>query len=94
MSFFRNSRAFFFVLYYALLLLPTAAFSQAQVFIWAPPNQLPSAPIASLPACNVGNQGLMYIVTDALLPAVLSVVVAGGAVRVAVICNGSNWIVS
>jgi hypothetical protein len=35
----------------------------------------------------------MYFVTDALLPAALAIVASGGAVKVGVTCNGTNWIV-
>jgi hypothetical protein len=35
----------------------------------------------------------MYIVTDALTPVALATVAGGGAVKVPVICNGTNWIV-
>ena len=53
----------------------------------------PSTTIGSLPTCNSGTQGMMYFVTDALLPAALATVGAGGAVKVGVTCNGSAWIV-
>jgi chitinase len=49
--------------------------------------------IATLPTCNSAARGLMYVVTDALLPAALATVGAGGAVVVGVMCNGTNWIV-
>lgn len=49
--------------------------------------------VASLPTCNAGAQGTMYIVTNALVPVALATVAAGGAVVVGVTCNGSNWIV-
>jgi hypothetical protein len=55
--------------------------------------QRPSSTVANLPACNAGNTGLMYIVTNALAPVGLSAVTGGGAVTIGVICNGSSWIV-
>lgn len=49
--------------------------------------------ISSLPTCNAGTKGAMYLVTDALLPAALATVASGGAVVVGVTCNGTVWIV-
>ncbi len=49
--------------------------------------------ISGLPTCNSGAKGSVAVVTDALLPAFLATVAAGGAVTVPVVCNGSNWIV-
>lgn len=57
------------------------------------PAQRKTATIATLPTCNSGSQGQMFIVTDALLPASLATVASGGAVKVGVMCNGTNWIV-
>lgn len=55
--------------------------------------QAPATTVGSLPACSTALRGRIYIATDALLPAALAVVAAGGAVTVAVVCNGTNWIV-
>lgn len=55
--------------------------------------QRPSVAISGLPACGASTQGLMYFVTDALGPVALATVVAGGAVKVGVTCNGTVWIV-
>ena len=52
---------------------------------------LPSGTISSLPACVAGLTGQQRLVTDALLPAFLATVGAGGSVKVAVFCNGTNW---
>jgi hypothetical protein len=49
--------------------------------------------IASLPTCNAGATGNLAVVTDALLPAFLASVAAGGSVKVPVFCNGSAWVV-
>lgn len=49
--------------------------------------------VGSLPTCNAGAEGLRSGVTDALLPAALAIVAAGGGVHVMVYCNGTNWIV-
>lgn len=56
-------------------------------------NVRPVTTIGSLPSCSSSLQGVSYFVTDALTPVALSTVVAGGAVKVPVICNGTNWIV-
>lgn len=53
----------------------------------------PSTTVASLPTCDAAARGKMFIVTNALLPASLAIVAAGGAVVVGVTCNGTNWIV-
>lgn len=55
---------------------------------------LPSSTVSGLPTCNAGATGRLALVTDALLPAILSTVAGSGAVKVQVLCNGSNWIVS
>lgn len=81
------------VLAVALLLL--AADARAQVVTVS--SLGPSAPVstvANLPACNAATQGALYLVTDALLPAALANVAGGGAVKVLVVCNGANYIVS
>ena len=49
--------------------------------------------IGSLPTCNAGAKGSVYMVSDALLPAALATVSAGGAISVPVVCNGSAWTV-
>lgn len=54
----------------------------------------PTSTVATLgTTCTSGQTGQMYLVTDALLPAALAVVAGGGAVKVGVLCNGTNWIV-
>jgi hypothetical protein len=59
--------------------------------------QAPTRPTTTVGAlaglCNAGTQGMMYFVTDALLPVALATVGSGGAVKVGVTCNGVNWIV-
>lgn len=54
----------------------------------------PTTVVNSLPTCNAGAQGQMYLVTDALLPVSLATVANGGAVKIGVLCNGTNWIVN
>jgi hypothetical protein len=49
--------------------------------------------VGSLGTCDAGATGQVKFVTDALLPASLAIVAAGGAVKVPVFCNGANWIV-
>ena len=51
-----------------------------------------STAIAGLPAAAASG-GQVFIVTDALLPALGGIVAGGGAVAVCVWSNGSNWIV-
>jgi hypothetical protein len=51
------------------------------------------ATVATLPACNAGQQGIMFMVNDATTPTALATVAGGGAVHVGVTCNGANWIV-
>jgi len=57
----------------------------------------PQAPlrsvVAALPLCGVRTEGIIYEVTDALLPAALAIVAGSGAVRVLVFCDGTNWVV-
>ena len=55
-------------------------------------NVLQSVSLAEAGACNSGRQGKQFLVTDALLPAFLGIVVAGGSVKTAVFCNGTNWV--
>lgn len=56
-------------------------------------NYPPSATTTTLPTCNAGAIGAVYIVTNALTPALGLTVVGGGAVSVVVKCNGTNWLV-
>lgn len=61
------------------------------------PSQRPLATIAAggsqLPSCASGIKGVMYFVSDALLPVSLAIVAGGGAIAIGVTCNGTNWIV-
>ena len=57
-----------------------------------PPTR-PAGTVSGIPACAAGTQGQMFIVTDALTPVALAVVVAGGSAKTGVLCNGTNWIV-
>jgi hypothetical protein len=56
-------------------------------------NKTSAVLVGSLPTCNAGNEGLIYGVTDALTPVVLSAVAGGGAIHTLVYCNGTSWIV-
>jgi hypothetical protein len=72
----------------------SAAMSQAQmVFGGAQAVQVPVVTVAGLPTCNSTAEGLQYAVNNALTPVALSAVAGGGAVHVAVHCNGTTWIV-
>lgn len=53
----------------------------------------PTKTVSTLPTCNSGAAGAMYIVTDALTPVGLAAPTGGGAVVVGVTCNGSAYIV-
>lgn len=70
--------------------------SQAQISCTSSVSALaaiPTSTVAGLPACNAGNNGSVYLVTNALTPIVLSLVVGGGAVNTLVHCNGANFVV-
>lgn len=47
--------------------------------------------VSTLPTCNAGAAYTITVVSDALLPAALATVAGGGAVKVAVMCDGSAW---
>lgn len=49
--------------------------------------------VAALPACTAANSGVVYRVTDSLVPALGASVAGGGAVAVLVRCNGTAWLV-
>lgn len=55
-------------------------------------GNVPSTPVAGLPACSASNNGEIRIVTNALAPTVLGVVAGGGAVVTLVHCNGTSWV--
>jgi hypothetical protein len=57
------------------------------------PNKVPVTTFANLPACNSGNEGLRWGISDATAPTSLSNAAGGGAVHVAVYCSSTNWIV-
>lgn len=68
-------------------------YNGTSTLICAAPTR-PTSTVATLgTTCTSGQAGQMYLVTDALLPAALAVVAGGGAVKVGVLCNGTNWIV-
>ena len=51
----------------------------------------PLTTVAGLPPASA-NGGKLYIVTDALLPALGAIIVGGGAVKVVVFSDANNWI--
>ena len=61
--------------------------------IWSSGQILPKTIVSSLPSCVAGIEGMVYAVSDALLPAALSAITGGGAVHVLAYCNGTTWIV-
>lgn len=54
--------------------------------------KLLSSVVGSLPTCNAGGAGLLYLATDLLAPTALGVAVGGGSVIAPVVCNGTNWL--
>jgi hypothetical protein len=52
---------------------------------------LPSSTVVGLPAAST-RSGQMFMVTDALAPALGVAVAGGGAVTVIAVSNGTNWI--
>lgn len=50
--------------------------------------------VASLPACNAGNKGKRYFVTDSNATTFHNTVAGGGANNVGVTCDGTNWYIS
>jgi hypothetical protein len=53
--------------------------------------QLPASTVAQLPVCDAQHIGVLRTVTDATTPTFNATAVGGGAVRVPVHCNGTNW---
>jgi len=49
--------------------------------------------VATLPSAATSGQGARSFVSDALMPAILTAVVGGGAVKVPVYSDGANWLV-
>lgn len=47
--------------------------------------------LSALPACAAGNDGLTRYINDAASPSWNATVTGGGAVKVMVYCNGTNW---
>lgn len=75
-----------------LLLLATPCAAEQMTIIGQP--FVPQSVIASaLPTCSTANTGVVYRVTDSLLPALGIVVAGGGAVAVIVRCNGTAFLV-
>lgn len=55
--------------------------------------QLLVSTFAQLPTCDVSHIGIMRAVVDAAATPVYNAIAAGGgSVRVAVMCNGVNWV--
>jgi hypothetical protein len=59
----------------------------------AQPTRAPSSTVAALPSCNTINIGLVYLVTDALIPVARAIVAGGGAIVIPVVCSGASWLV-
>lgn len=59
---------------------------------WQDPGT-PTSTVAELPAAATAGVGARSFVTDALGPAVLVAVVGGGAIKVPVYSDGTNWYV-
>ena len=54
---------------------------------------LPITTVGSLGTCGTAQKGQQLLVTDALAPTFLAIMVGGGAVVVGALCNGTSWIV-
>ena len=54
---------------------------------------LPITTVGSLGTCGTAQKGQQLLVTDALAPTFLAIVVGGGAVVAGALCNGTSWIV-
>lgn len=55
--------------------------------------KVPGVVVASLPAAATAGAGARSFVTDALTPTYGAAVTGGGAVKIPVYSDGSNWIV-
>lgn len=54
-------------------------------------TQLLVTTVGALPVCDVSHAGIIRMVTDATTPTYNATLTGGGAVKVMVICNGTNW---
>lgn len=77
---------------YALTLSAVAS-AEAETITQSPMPPLIVTQTSGLPICNTATQGLIFVVTDALLPVVGSLLGGGGLITVAVRCNGTNYLV-
>lgn len=77
----------------SFLLSCTVAASGEQMNVLSPQTVPPNVIASALPACTAGNIGVVYRVTDSLLPALGVIVAGGGAVAVLVRCNGTSFLV-
>jgi hypothetical protein len=69
------------------------ALSQACQNVPATASNIPTSIVSALPACNASTNGQIYLVTDALLPSILSVLTGGGAVTLVSHCvSGTGWV--
>lgn len=48
--------------------------------------------VGSLGTCNAAAKGAFQVVNDALSPAFLTTIAAGGSALSPVVCNGTNWV--
>lgn len=55
------------------------------------PVKLKAYTAGTLPSCNTATQDTIAVVTDASAPAYNTAVAGGGAVRIRVYCDGSDW---
>ena len=62
--------------------------------LWVCSNPtMPITTVGLLGTCGTAQKGQQLLVTDALAPTFLAIVVGGGAVVAGALCNGTNWIV-
>lgn len=81
-----------------LLIAETVAAAQTSKFGIPSTNgaggvQLLMSTVAQLPTCDASHVGILRGVYDAAaVPVYNATVAGGGAVRVVVMCNGTNWV--
>lgn len=82
------------ILFSLAALVAMTAVARAETMTALNPPWIPmNVTFAQLPVCNAASTGVVYRVTDALLPVLNVAVAGGGAVAVLVRCNGTSFTV-
>ena len=85
-----------FALFLALIAADAAAAQTSKFGIpstsGAGGTQLLTTPFAQLPVCDVSHVGIIRVITDATSVAYNATSTGGGASRILVMCNGTNWV--